>query len=302
MRIAMLHTRLRVEERLLLEGFERAGVLVDCVDLREVVFDLADAGRFSASGLVLDRSLSLSSSLAAVRILERFGVRCVNPGSTIEVAGDKLRTSLALERGGVATPRVRVACSPDAAIDAVESLGYPAVIKPAIGSWGRLIARVNDRDAAEAVIEHRTTLGGAGDSVIYVQEHIEKSGEDLRVFVIGGEPVACIRRRSDHWITNTARGGRAEGVAIGPDLDRLCRAAWACVGGDLLAVDVMECPRRGPVVNEVNHSMEFRNSIETTGVDIPGLIVEHVRRVAQGGEGLADRAPEPCVNVCGGGA
>jgi [lysine-biosynthesis-protein LysW]--L-2-aminoadipate ligase len=284
LRLAMLHTRLRAEERLLLDAFSALGVDVEPIDLRRVVFDLADPGAWRAYHLVIDRSISLTDSLTAVRILESFGVRCMNPARAIEVCSDKLRTTLALVEAGVPTPHVNVALDGASALAAVESLGYPAVLKPTIGSWGRLLARVNDRDAAEAVIEHRVTLGGTHHRVVYAQEYVEKTGRDIRVFVVGGEPVAAIERRSEHWITNTARGARAAGLVITPEIDELCRRAARVCRADVVAIDLLECPRRGLLVNEMNHSMEFRNSIDTTGVDIPRLIAEHA-------VWLAERAP-----------
>jgi len=276
----MLHSRVRVEERLLLDAFSERGVEVGVVDLREALFDIHDVERWGSFDLVVDRSLSLTASLAAVRALERFGLRCVNSGLAIELCSDKHRTSLALARAGVPTPRTIVATSPESALEAVERIGYPAVIKPAVGSWGRLLARVNDRDAAEAVIEHRATLGGVGLGAFYVQEHIEKPGRDLRVFVVGGEPIAAIARASEHWVTNTARGARATGLPVDETLAGLARRAAACVHADLCAIDLLECPRRGLLVSEINHSMEFRNAIETTGVDIPGRMVDHILRIA----------------------
>jgi len=275
-----LHTRLRVEERLLLDAIERRGLTAEPIDLREPVFDLGDAGRWRGFDLVLDRSLSLTCSINAVRILESYGVRCVNPAQTIELCSDKLRTTLALEDAGVPSPRTLVALSPEAALEAVEAVGYPCVIKPTVGSWGRLVSRINDRHAAEAIIEHKDTLGSVSHQVFYVQEYVDKPGRDLRVFVVGGEPIAAIARSSAHWITNTARGGAATGIEVTPDIADVCRRAAACVAGDAVAIDLLECPRRGLLVNEINHSMEFRNSIDATGVDIPGAVIEHALAAA----------------------
>lgn len=291
MRLALLHTRLRTEERLLLDACDALHIDVEPIDLRSVVFRLDDPGPFARFDAVIDRSVSLTASLTAVRILEGYGIRCINPARTIEVCSDKLRTSIALERAGIPTPRVHVATAPEAALDAVESMGYPAVLKPTVGSWGRLVARVNDRDAAEAVIDHRATLGSVGHSVYYVQEHIEKPGRDIRVFVVGGEPVGAIVRTSEHWVTNTARGARAEALAITPEVDGLCRASAAAVGADVVAIDLLECPRRGLLVNELNHSMEFRNSVTPMGVDVPRLIVEHALRIA------APSSQAPCAEA-----
>ena len=209
MRIAMLYTRLRAEEQLLLDAFRDAGIAAEAIDTRTVAQGLDEPGPWLGFDAVFDRSLSLTASLTIGRVLEAWGVRCVNPIATVEACSDKLRTSLELVRRGVPTPRVRVATSPGAALAAIEAMGYPVVLKPTIGSWGRLVARVNDRDAAEALIEHRDTLGSVQHGVFYIQEHIDKPGRDIRVFVIGGEPVAAITRTSDHWVTNTARGARA---------------------------------------------------------------------------------------------
>jgi [lysine-biosynthesis-protein LysW]--L-2-aminoadipate ligase len=281
MRIAMLHTRVRVEERLLLEAFDALGTPVEPIDLGAIVFDLDAPSRWREYDLVFDRSLSLSASLAALHCLDSFGVRCVNSAGGVAAASDKLRTSLALVRAGVPTPRVCVAPEPECGVEAVETIGYPAILKPTVGSWGRLMARVHDRDAAEAVIEHRATLGSAQQRVVYAQEHIDKPGRDLRVFVVGGEAIGAISRTSEHWITNTARAGCAAGVPVTPEIADITTRAVACIGLDLGAVDLLECPRRGLLVGEVNHSMEFRNSIATTGVDIPRRIAAHIVALAE---------------------
>ncbi|MEN0019934.1 MAG: lysine biosynthesis protein LysX [Planctomycetota bacterium] len=281
MRIAMLYTRLRVEERLLLDAFQARSIDAEPIDIRNVVLDPENVGRFADFDVVVDRSVSLTSSLTTNRVLESLGVRCVNRADAIEVCADKLRTTLALQQAGLPQPRIRVASNADAALDAVEQIGYPAVIKPTVGSWGRLVARVNDRDAAEAIIEHRATLGSAQQHVFYVQEHIDKPGADLRIFVVGGQAIAGIARTSQHWITNTARGATAAGIEVTPEIASLSEQAVAAVRADIAAVDLFECPQRGLLVNEINHSMEFRNSIDTTGVDIPGRVADHVIEIAR---------------------
>ncbi len=289
----MLHSRVRIEERMVHDALRAVSpadgpIELELVDLRSLVLDPASAGRLGEFDLVLDRSMSMSGSLATIRVLEGLGVRCVNSAEAIEICGDKLRTSVELERAGIATPRSRIALGADAALEAVEELGYPAVIKPTVGSWGRLVARVNDRDAAEAVIEHRLTLGSAQQQVLYIQEHIDKPGRDLRVFMVGGQAIAGIARSSEHFVTNTARGGSAEGIEVTAEIGELCERAAGVTGADICAVDLLECPQRGLLVNEINHSMEFRNSVETTGVDIPALVARHVVHLAQ--ERAAERA------------
>jgi [lysine-biosynthesis-protein LysW]---L-2-aminoadipate ligase len=176
-------------------------------------------------------------------------------------------------------PRTAVAFTPDAALQAAEDIGYPVVIKPVSGSWGRLLARVNDRDAAEAVFEHKAVLGPPEHSIFYVQEHVAKPGRDIRAFVVDGETICAVYRHSDHWVTNTARGASTSNCPVSGELAAICRTSSFAVGGGALAIDLLEDGDR-LLVSEVNATMEFRNSIDVTGVDIPGRVADFVAAVA----------------------
>lgn len=282
MRLGILHTRIRLEEKLILRALEARAVDYELIDARRIPFDLHETRAWQHLDVVLDRSMSHSFSLAVLQMFEQWGIPCVNSADVVLRCGDKLRTSLALAAAGLPAPRVTVAFSQEAALEAMEEMGFPVVLKPTVGSWGRLLARINDRDAAEAILEHKATLGSYQHSIFYIQEYIEKSGRDIRTFVVGDETICAITRHSAHWITNTARGGRAERCAVTTDLDRLSRRAAEAVGGGLLAIDLMETPQGDLLLNEVNHTMEFRNSIEPTGVDIPARIVEYLLAVGDG--------------------
>jgi [lysine-biosynthesis-protein LysW]--L-2-aminoadipate ligase len=276
MRLGILCSRIRVEEKLLLAELDRRNVQYDRIDDGEMIFDLQNRGfHFD---VVLERSIAFGRSLYTLQVLEARGVRCINSAAVVATCGDKLRTTEALLQANVPTPRTLLAFTPEAALEAIETLGYPVVLKPVVGSWGRLVTRINDRDAAEAVLEHRDVLGSWQQHVYYIQEHIAKPGHDIRAFVVGDEPICAIYRFSEHWITNTARGGRAENCPIeGPVGDLALRAAEA-VGGGVLAIDLLETPDGRLLVNEVNHTMEFRNSIDRTGVNIPARIIDYVLR------------------------
>lgn len=286
-RIGVVCSRVRMEEKLLLEAFARHPE-VEVVRVDDDQFQAPLAGPGQGSGqvaalrrcdVVLLRCLSYARQVTLARLLEAWGVATVNRAAVLETCGDKLRTTLALAAAGIPTPPARVAFTVEAGLEAVEALGYPCVVKPVTGSWGRLIARLNDRDSAEAVLEHKLLLGGALHRVIYLQAHVDKPGRDLRAFVVGDRTVAVIGRRSPHWVTNTARGAVAEAVEVTSELDDLCRRTSAAVGGGTLAVDLLE-GRDGLLVNEVNATMEFRNSVGPTGVDIPGLLVAHALDLA----------------------
>lgn len=274
MRLGILCSRIRVEEKLLFAELERRGVRYTRIDDGELVFDLQQ--RDFPFDVVLERSISFGRTLYGLQVLEARGVRCINRAAVVETCGDKLRTTEALLRFDVPTPRTLLAFTPESALEAIERLGYPAVIKPVVGSWGRMVSRVNDRDAAEALLEHLDVLGSWQQHVYYIQQFIAKPGRDIRAFVVGDEPICAIYRTSDHWITNTARGGRASNCPVdGPVGDLALRAAQA-MGGGVLAIDLLETDDGQLLVNEVNHTMEFRNSIETTGVNIPARIIDYV--------------------------
>ena len=145
-----------------------------------------------------------------------------------------------------------------------------------------MLARVNDRDSAEAIIEHRQTLGNYTHHTYYVQEYVNKPQCDIRAFVIGNRTICAIYRNSEHWITNTAKGGQASNCPITADLDDICVRAANAVGGGILAIDLLEDEHGNLLVNEINHTMEFRNSSAPTGVDIAAEVV----RYALFGEGV----------------
>ena len=281
MKIAILLSRVRVEEKLLLQAFEKRGLPVDVIDDREVIFDLHQ-NTWRQYDVVVERCVTQSRALYALRILNDWGIKTVNRFDVVRICGNKLETSSALIREGVASPRCKIAFDSESALAAIEEMGYPVILKPAVGSWGRLLAKVNDREAAEAILEHKETLGHYEHSIFYIQEFIAKPARDIRSFVVGDETIAAIYRYSQHWITNTARGGKAENCPVTPEINDLSLASARTVGGGVVAVDILETQDGRLVVNEVNHTMEFRNSIDTTGVNIPDRVIDCVLKVGQG--------------------
>jgi [lysine-biosynthesis-protein LysW]--L-2-aminoadipate ligase len=277
--VGILLSRVRVEEKLLLEDLERRNVPTKVIDDRELVLEV-DRPPDLGVDVVLERCIQHSRALYALSVLNTWGIPSVNTFEVADVCGNKLLTTMRLIRDGVPTPRTRLAFTPEAATKAIEELGYPAVLKPLVGSWGRLISKINDRDAAETVLEHKDVLGTYMHSIYYVQEYVPKPGRDIRAFVVGDETIGAIYRSSDHWITNTARGGKATRCPVTADLNDLCVRAARAVGGGVVAVDVLE-GSEGPLVNEVNYTMEFRNSIDTTGVNIPAKVVDFVLETAR---------------------
>lgn len=278
--IGVLYSRVRVEEKWIFAAMARRGIDFERLDDRAISFDLDNPSKWQELDAVLERSISFNSGLYALRTLNAFGVPTVNTASVAEICGDKLTTSVMLAKAGVPQPHNVVAFSSESALEAIEEFGYPVVLKPVVGSWGRLLAKINDRDAAEAILEHKSTLGSVQHSVFYIQEFIKKPGRDIRVILVGDKILTGIYRKSAHWITNTARGGEGERCPITPEIEEISLNAAKAVGGGVLAIDLVEHPDRGLVVNEINHTMEFHTAQPTSGVDIADEIVNYVVDVA----------------------
>jgi [lysine-biosynthesis-protein LysW]---L-2-aminoadipate ligase len=272
-KLAVVYDRVREDEKMLWRAMDDLGVEYDKVYAPQLSFDFM--GDKPEWDVVIERCVSQSRGYAIAASLEAWGIEVINPSHVIANCGDKLVTNALLAKHQIPAPRTQVAFDTDHALKVIEKMGYPVVMKPPVGSWGRLLSLIRDRDAAETVLEHKEVLGGYQHQIFYIQEIIDKPGRDIRAFVASGKCIAAIYRNSDHWITNTARGGKAENCEVTPELANLAERSARAVGGAVVAVDLVEDPKRGLLVIEVNHTMEFKNSVTTTGVNIPLKIAEY---------------------------
>lgn len=271
--LRIIYSRLRTEEKMLFQAADRLGIPYVAEDIRSKRWP--DLGGYPGE-VVICRCVSHTQNVALAQLLESKGVRTINNSSIMLLCGDKIATAARLDAARIPQPEYRVAFSPEGAVEAAEELGYPVVFKPSVGSWGRLLAKVNDRDAAEALVEHKSYLG-PHHQVFFLQRYVEKNGYDLRVTVVGGKPVTAIKRCSSHWITNTARGAKAVKYPLEEDreLVSLLQRLYKVIPGDFLAVDLFWMDGRW-VINEVNGQPEFRSStISTTGVDLAAMMVQY---------------------------
>ncbi len=277
-RLGIFYTIVRPEEKAILAAAESRGLEAVRIDDADVTFGLD--GPDVRADVVVNRSVSHTRSLYATRCFAHAGIPTVNAPDVVEVAGDKVLASLRLAERGIPTPRTVVALSPEAAMKALDRVGYPAVLKPPVGSWGRLMAKVGSPEEAEAILEHKSALPSPVHSVFYVQEFVPKPDRDLRVFVVGDRAIAGMYRRSASWRTNAARGATTEPLPLTEELSDLAVRAARAMGGGVLAVDLMESPS-GLVVHEVNPTPEFKALAAATGIDIAGPIVEHAMEVGR---------------------
>ncbi len=269
----ILYDTVRWEEKALAEAAKRAGAEIQVLDCRKIA--LQTDGEAVGYGTILQRCVSYYRNVHSTAALEGMGARVINCLQTGILAGNKLYTHMLLKKSGVRTPRAAVSFSREAALEAADSIGYPCVIKPTVGSWGRMVSRLSDADAAEGILEMREAMHPLYH-IHYVEEFVKRPPRDIRAIVVGDAVVAAIYRSSSDWKTNMALGGHAEECKVTGEMEEICIKARDAVHGEIVGVDIMEDDERGLLVHEINNTTEFKNTVRVCGVDIPALIIAHV--------------------------
>ena len=277
--ITALYDTIRLEEKLLIESAKKNEINLEMVDCKKLSVDLNEKKSFDSP--VLQRCVSYYRNIHSTAAIEGQGVKVVNCLNTGIFAGNKLFTHMLLQKSGVPTPNATVAFSKDAAMQALDRNGFPKIIKPTVGSWGRMVSKINDMDSAEGIIEGREAMYPI-HQVHFLEEFVERPPRDIRAIVIGDTVPAAIYRNSGdgNWKTNTHLGGSAETCKITNELEEICLKAKNAVQGEIVGVDLMESNEKGLVVHEINNTTEFRNVVRVTGVDIPKLMLEYVKEIA----------------------
>ena len=275
--VAILTSIIRPEEKAIFQAFEGFGISFDKIDVRSFV--AGDEYEGKEYQVIINRSIGQTAGLHAVSFFESQGVQCVNSSNTISVCGNKALTAMAFGRCGIPTPRWRVASSCEAALKAITEIGFPAVIKPIVGSWGRLVAKVDDLFSAESIIEHKNAMPGSQNKIFFIQEYIETPGRDLRAISVNCKPVAAYTRHSEHWKSNVKLGAMTEKMDLDLSLSNLVENISQAMGGGFLSIDILECPKRGLLVNEVNHTPEFMGAVSATKINIAEKLAAFVKGI-----------------------
>jgi len=277
--IGLVYDRIRWDEKALIRAATKARIDLKLVDLKKTCIDtLSNPAKLKEKfgDIVLQRCVSYFRGLHVTAVLENSGLQVINPFNVSLVCGNKLFLTLALCKAAIPVPKTLTAFTEEGVFEALEKLGYPAVIKPVVGSWGRLIALIKDKESAQAIVESREQMRNSLLQIYYIQEYVQRPPRDLRILVVGEEVIAASYRYSpkDDWRTNVARGGTSEPCPITKQLEDIALKTAEAIGGGILAVDCMESPR-GILVHEVNSTVEFRGLYSATKVDIPGKIINY---------------------------
>jgi len=272
--ITVLYDTIRWEEKALLEAGKKKSINIQMLDCRKLFLDL-DKEK-DGYGTVLQRCVSYYRNVHSTAALEGMGVNVINCLKTGIFAGNKLYTHMLLKKYGVPTPHATVAFSKEAALETLEEIGYPKIIKPTVGSWGRLISKLNDKDSAEGIIESREKMYPI-HQVHFLEEFVKRPPRDIRAIMVGDKVVAAIYRHSGNgnWKTNMALGGRAEKCEVSTEMEEICIKAKNAVQGQIVGIDLMESEDRGLLVHEVNNTTEYKNTVRVCEVDIPSLMLDY---------------------------
>lgn len=281
-KLNILFDHMRWEEKALYNACVKKGIEFSLVDAEKLFMNLTSEQKPREIGdVVVQRCVSHFRGAHATAAIESYGVPVINKYSTAETCGNKVLNTLAFKKAGIPTPKTYLSFTTESTLDALNELGYPGILKPVVGSWGRLVSLVKDSTSATVALEHREMMFPLYQ-IYYSQEMIRRAPRDLRVFVIGEDvPVAIYRvNETGDWRTNTARGGKVLNCPVTPEIRELALKSASAVGGGVFGVDMMESDR-GMLVHEINSTVEFKNTVPATGIDIPGMIIDYALKEAK---------------------
>lgn len=268
---------LRQAERIAAE-LRLRGVRADIVKNGD--FPCAVAGEISL-GDRPDFVVDLDKDKYLPRMLEKCGVRLFNRAQAVEVCDDKMLTCIALAGGGVRQPDTVPAplCYyADAAVreeflrSVGRRLGFPLVVKKSFGSWGEGVRLARDAQELAAAAEEFKL-----QPHLY-QKRVGKAGEDLRVLVVGGRAIACMRRKNARdFRSNVELGGHGEAAEPPAGFAAAAEKCAAALGLDYCGVDLLD-EGGEPYVCEVNSNAMFNEAERVTGVNVAGAYAEHMLR------------------------
>ncbi len=273
----ILFDNIRWEEKSIIEKAKQSDLDLKPIDCKDLVLFLNEDTKRFKDKVILQRCISYFRSLHSTAGLEGLGARMINSLYTSFMCGNKLISHIELQKNGIQTPTAICAFNTNSSLEGIKKFGYPVVIKPTVGSWGRLIGLLNDEEAVKAVLEDREHMFPIYH-INYFEEFIKRPPRDIRAIVIGDKVVAAIYRYSgnNEWKTNMALGGHASPCPITTELEDICIKSSKIFKGDMVGVDLMESEKYGLVVHEVNNTTEFKNTVRVTGVDIPCLILDYM--------------------------
>jgi [lysine-biosynthesis-protein LysW]--L-2-aminoadipate ligase len=282
--VSILCDKVRFEEKALYEKTQSMGIKSKIVDAKTLTIGTCSKAKdFQLGDVILQRSVSYYRGLYLTACLEFLGFKVINRFEVGQVCGNKLITSIRLAENKIPSPKTQFAFSAESGLETIKNTGFPVVLKPVVGSWGRGIYPLRDLETASMIIEMREEDDSPLSRIYYIQEMVDRPSRDIRCIVIGDQVLTAIYRYSSQseWRTNVALGGKVELASITKEMEDLALSAARAVGGGILGVDMMEDKNRGLVVHEINNTVEFRGAASVSKADIPNQMINYAINIAR---------------------
>ena len=276
-KVGIIYDRMRSEEKMLKQATIDLGCDVSLVDAKDISFNTdSKSDSYDLGDIILERCVSYFRGLHFTSMLNFMNLPVINDFRTAQNCGNKMFMTLMLKKANIPTPKTYFSFTGDTASKLISEVGFPLVLKPVVGSWGRGIVLLNDIDAVDAVFEMRELVDGVYDRIFYLQEFIKRPPRDIRVITINHTPItAMYRESSEGFKTNLAIGAEPKLCQITPEIEEIASKASEAMGGGILGVDIMEDEKRGLLVHEVNNTTEFKGLAKVSPVNIPQKMIQY---------------------------
>lgn len=267
--IGLLAARLRVEERQLIAAFARPS---EQGFGHRAMLVTPDSLRLSLSPseplpwrLVIQRGVITRELAALTALLNGSGVPTINRAATARLLSDRLALLRHLVFYGIPVPETIAAFGEEATLEAIEALGYPVLLQSLTVDPGFPSAVVTDLDAAEAIVEHRITLGG--EKAVLVQKLNPPVTRSLRLAIVGTRLVGIEERNAPAAETpfTVYQGDPAP-------FEALAERLTSRLGSGIYAIEVDESPE-GLVVTGAGNLVDFRG-LAAAGIEVAGAIAQ----------------------------
>jgi [lysine-biosynthesis-protein LysW]--L-2-aminoadipate ligase len=285
LKIGIIYNQVSWEIKQLISEMEKNQIKYKLINNQNVYFKLSKEKDIDENyDIILERSLSYLRGLYSCAILELKGYKVINNYECLSLSGNKLLTTLQLIDHNIPTPETCIAFKEESALNAIEDvINYPAILKPIIGSWGRLIAKLDDYNSARSNLECRETLGDIIQKIYYLQKYIHTNDSnledptDMRIFIVGDKAIAAMGRyhSKNDFRSNIAIGGTAKPIEITSELEKLSLEASKAVKGEIVGVDIMNDQGKLKVI-EVNGTPQFQGVATATKINVAAEIIDYI--------------------------
>lgn len=214
--------------------------------------------------------------LAVLRQLEYLGTFVCNSTQAIETVKDKLHSQQILCQSNLPTPKTMLVKFPIDKELIKKEFGFPVVVKLISGSKGKgvyLCKSENEINSLMSEIKQENP-----NANIIFQEYIAPShGQDIRVFMIGGKIIGCMKRvsQSDDFKANFSQGGRVEEYLMNPELERLALETNQLFKLDIIGIDFL-VDEQGYQICEANSAPGFNGLEKVIGVGVAEQMLDYI--------------------------